>query len=307
MDFIIGQEKAVTTLKDHLESGLKNHAYLFLGPSGVGKYTTAVRFAHHVLCENNNACGECRHCKLLENKNHPDFIIIQPTGDIIKSIKIDQVRDIINLAQTAPYEGKYRVFIIDNAQLMNPQAANCLLKTLEEPYPGNILILTSPVMLMPTVMSRLQTIRFQKLTLSEVEEGLTVQGHDTKYASLADGSIGKAIEMANGSTTEINDIIEIKDTWGALKKAEELAKDKAVALKKLIALQYWLRDILYFRETGEILIYPDYEIEIKDATANMDSGAVIKKLRKVFSAIKGLEGNGNTKLILEDVFLTLTY
>ena len=141
---ILGQEKAVRFLKKVLQGDRIPHAYLFTGVNGVGKRTTAMALARAVNCTSgisDEGCGECITCRQLASGNFPDLISIEPDG---QNIKIEQIRELNRSLNFKPVSGKYRITIINRAEKMTEEASNSFLKTLEEPPPGNIIVLTAP-------------------------------------------------------------------------------------------------------------------------------------------------------------------
>ena len=181
-------------------------ALLLAGPGGVGKRRTALAVAETLNCLEArpagdveiDACGECQVCQRIGRGVHPDVIIIEP-GDT-GTIKIDEIRDVIDRANYRPFEGRRRAVIVDEADTMVPAAQNALLKTLEEPRPGSVFVLVSskPDALLPTVQSRCPRLRFGRLPVSDVADVL-MREHEYGEAEAraaaadADGSVGRAL------------------------------------------------------------------------------------------------------------------
>ncbi len=162
---IAGQPKAIKLLNRSLASQRLAHAYLFTGPDGVGKYTTARSMAAILLCPDVSdlkPCGICPGCQKFSSGNHPDFLHISPMGT---AIKIDQIRELKKALSFSPLEAEYRVTILEDVHTMRREAGNSLLKLLEEPPPDNILLLTADesVQLLTTIVSRCQVIPFYPL------------------------------------------------------------------------------------------------------------------------------------------------
>ncbi len=166
---IVGQPKAVKLLSRSLAGNRLAHGYLFSGPDGVGKTTTALALAAFLFCqapEDGRPCGLCGGCLKFTSGNHPDFLRIRPDGAVIK---IDQIRALKKGLSFSPFEGGKRVVIIEDVQTMARPAGNSLLKILEEPPPDNLLLLVAsdsePIL--PTIISRCQVIPFIPLTTDE--------------------------------------------------------------------------------------------------------------------------------------------
>lgn len=260
------QERALSILRRTLESGRIHHAYLFDGPAGVGKELTARVLAAKLLCENvagqagfqgglgfTNAvdefepCGECRSCRLMESGGHPDFHLIErglhklhPVRVIRNSkglqLVVGLIRHfLINPATVAPTLGRRRVFVVRDAERMNEEAQNALLKTLEEP-PGRaciILVTSAALRLLPTIRSRCQAIPFGYLPLEFVAARLVEAGVNAiaaqSLAALSQGRLGAALLWQRMGLLELFDpIVEIA-------AAEPAAQPEAFG-KRLIAL-----------------------------------------------------------------------
>lgn len=178
-DSILGQELPKQILSRALENGSIAHAYLFFGPESIGKRLTALEFARALNCEQSgpqSACGHCNSCSKIDRGLHPDIFIVEPVKSTPTAreslIKIDPIRNLQRKLSYLPYEGRSKVAIIDGAESMNLQAANTFLKTLEEP-PGQtiiIMIASNPNLLLPTIISRCQALKFHALSTSQVKE-----------------------------------------------------------------------------------------------------------------------------------------
>ena len=200
---LIGQDTARTALLRAIEHGHLAHAYLFDGRPGVGKRSAAHGLAMALNCTTapGAGCGACEICRRIEAGIHPDVPSFGPTGPG-GQIVIDDARAIQALARSRPHEAAARVIVVDDADAMNPNAANCLLKTLEEPLARNHLVLCSgaPERLLPTIRSRTQHVRFRPLAVAELRE--LARRHaipDARVeiaAALADGSAARLFALA---------------------------------------------------------------------------------------------------------------
>lgn len=233
---IVGQQVAVRTLRKAVREHSPAHAYAFVGPEGMGKLTTAVEFARALNCldpRDGDPCGACLNCNQLEQPAFPDVIIWSPDG---KNTKIEQMREMRNLAAFAPLRGKWKLNIVEQADTFNEDSANCILKLLEEPpeYLINILLYRSPAAMLPTIRSRCRMVRFGKASSGEIAE-LLVSRFNTPpdqaefLAAFSQGCPGTAIRL-----TEDNEFLARReriisaavrasaDPWLVLRLAEDL-------------------------------------------------------------------------------------
>lgn len=203
---IVGQARAVARLRAAMQSGKAHHAYLFEGPEGVGKRTTALALAAAWNCERapGEGCGACGPCEKIAAGTHPDLIqfpVFDEEGKVAK--QAERVRELIAQVGFPPHEGRARLVLVDPAHELNATAANILLKTLEEPPPGThfVLITTAASRLLTTIRSRCQRVLFVPMTEAEITDQL-VRNHGVdgaaaaQAAALAGGSIGRALQLA---------------------------------------------------------------------------------------------------------------
>ena len=204
-----GHEQVFEGLRGLLASRRLPHALLFVGPSGIGKRTFARTFAKALLCDRNpgdtlDACGSCAGCLQVEAKTHPDLLEVQRPEDR-QELPIRLIRQLRDEFGLKPARGRRRIAIVDDAEDFNDEAANALLKTLEEPPPGSVLILiaTSAETVLPTLVSRCHVIRFSPLPVEPLAEVLTERGlapdaeSARRLASLAEGSVARAIDLGD--------------------------------------------------------------------------------------------------------------
>ena len=311
---ILGQDRQIRIIKKALERERVPHAYLFLGEEGVGRRSTAMTLAKAMNCsvEICDSCDTCGSCRKITSGNHPDFTLVEPEGNFIK---IQQIRELQRSLQFKPYDGKRKVCLIPNAEKMNPAAANALLKTLEEPPPDTTLILTttSPHLLLPTINSRCQRLRFQPLSsriiARVIKEKLGKGEEDAlKVAALARGSLHRAFKLVEGDTLEYRDKLIKKinslssnDIDNTFKLAEEISKEKDQLLKDLEFLKTWFRDLLIFKEDCPLdrLINVDFPAKIKELSVKFTVSDLIKKVAIINEAQRALQRNSNKRLTTE--------
>ncbi len=343
---ILGQEQPVRLLTAFLRNGTIPHALLFVGIEGVGKQAAAMAFAMACNCMTQKAkylsegtkrqakngrttldptiatdpCGCCKSCRKIQTGNHPDIILVQPSGPFIR---IDQIRDLCRILAMKPYEARLRVVIISHAQAMNPAAGNALLKVLEEPPDRTILILTAMQAsdLLPTIVSRCQHIRFNPIPRQRLEallkEKQGVHPDDAKIiATMARGSFSKALSMTSISDQAswinrrnwlINEVesLSSRPIGTLMAFAERLATNKAVLADSLEVIKSWLRDLIICKYHPEIIINKDLNEKVQRASSDMVVTSILKKIRDIQSAQKDIQANSNLRLTLEVLIMKL--
>ncbi len=318
---IYGQERQIAILQKTIMKGRIPNAYLFHGMDGIGKKTTATALAKTLNCTEgkSDSCDTCGACRKIDHGNHADLVIIQPQGILIK---IEEIRKLQDQAKYRPFEGKKRVFIIDDAEKMNIYAANALLKILEEPGPSNLLILITsrPYVLPQTIASRCQKMRFSPLKREIVAAFLTERLALDEEAALilassCEGSIGRALTMRDDSYIAVkHDLIKRIASSGRgtdhlqlLSLAHELGGDRTDILEKIDILKSWYRDVLLFSEMKDhaILIHPDCADMTKRFSENMTGPGILKSIKTMGNAYRAIEQNANKQLTLESMMFKL--
>jgi len=186
---IVGHESLIGTLRTFVLTGKLPHALLFAGPAGVGKTMVAREFFKAVNCLDSpgDACDACRSCVKMDSGSHPDFIMVGPS-DNRTVITIEHIRGVISEVSLKPFEARFRFVVIEPAERMNNPAANALLKTLEEPPGATLIVLVThnPILLLPTIVSRCQVLRFTPLDAVASSKGPT----DPYILRLTCGTLG---------------------------------------------------------------------------------------------------------------------
>ena len=336
---ILGQARAIRVLQQALAASNLPHAYLFHGMPGVGRCRTALALAAALFCEavseEADACGRCSHCRRVEREEHPGLSVIRPLSPKGEKewvvdpgrgqIRIHQVRELQKWLAAGSFEGGWRVCILDGAERMNSQAANALLKVLEEPPPESLLLLISPTrtQLPATVVSRCQALYFPPVPRAEIESILRTRGaggaageDPSLVAALSSGSVGKALSMdaqwVFGERRQwIRRLAAALGSGGGdsvMSLAAALADtDRVVEVLDLFLT--WYRDLAVFRGLAdpERLFNRDLVDEIRRVSAGRPSGEWAEKVRVVQQARADLVGrwNLNTKLLMETMMLRL--
>jgi len=234
---IIGNEKNKELLLSAIQKNNVLHSYLFIGEDGIGKSIFAQEFAKMILCKgaSNKPCGNCKSCIEFNGDSHPDFTKIEPEDG--KSIKIEQVRFLQQKIAEKPVTSSKKVYIIENSETMTREAANCLLKTLEEPpnYAILILLTSNESKLLTTIKSRCMKLYFMPIPEEQILSYLKENGLDTEMTEnmikSSQGSIGKALKISEEKQQylqleEIVNNLKTQDITQIWKNAEILYKSK---------------------------------------------------------------------------------
>lgn len=298
------------------------HAYLFLGPESIGKLTLARAFAAALNCTHNDfhhrPCGTCSPCQRIASGNHPDVIYAQPdpaTG----TLKIEEVRSITARIALKPFEARFRIAILPLFERAQPRAQDALLKTLEEPPPHAILMLTasSAEALLPTIVSRSQVLRLRPLTADLVAAILEERfGADPEIASLlgriSGGRLGWAIEALadpdrlSARREALDLLVQLLSQNRAARfdEAEKLARDKA-ALAPLLDLwqMFWRDALLLATGAGLPIANIDRREELAALVERSTAAEILAALRATQAALAALNTNANVRLAIEVMLL----
>lgn len=341
---VIGHKRLTALISRAIDRDTLPPTLLFAGPSGVGKWAVAQATAQAVNCLDPSthaspaaqdsrslragpggelpfdACGKCRACDRIARGVHVDVIALEP--DERASIKIDLVRDLLSATGYRPFEGKRRAVLIREADTLEPAAQNSLLKSLEEPPPGTMFILTTaiPGALLPTVRSRCMRLRFGRLTASEVAAAL-VRDHGQSEsearvaAPLADGSIGQALALSDTDLTALRDsALELlqqtsgrADTQARLQaatnlvgqKTKERDREELTVVLRLTASM--LRDIEAINSGADqrVIANPQLTGDLSALARAFSGDRARSAFGAVDRALTALERNAGTKVVAE--------
>jgi len=331
---LVDQAHAIMLLRTAVRSARVSHAYLFAGPAGVGRLDAATAFAQLLNCERpdgEDACGQCRSCRRIAEGLHPDVrvvdvergLLLDPQDKTKTVIGIDQVRALRHEVSFAPLEGRYKVYILAGADRMQAEAANSLLKVLEEPPPQVVIILiaetTVPMRMMTT--SRCQLVRFSLVPGPAIEQALIQRlgidpGRARFIAALAGGQLGRAMMWARSAEAlewrdQVLDLLERLETADPLERmdaAEAFSKERDRVADLLDAALFWYRDVLVYQETREEkhLINLDRKARIAALAGAVSGPALSHRISVVEEAKEALRRNVHPRLLLENLFLRLT-
>jgi DNA polymerase III subunit delta' len=325
---VVGHVRLIQLLSRSTAGGTLPPSLLFVGPSGVGKRLTALAVAQALNCTDRlplDACGKCAACARIARGVHPDVIIVEPgeTG----SIKIFQVRDVIDRSNYRPFEGRCRVVIIDEADAMDTPPQHALLKTLEEPPSRSVFILVSsrPDVLLPTVRSRCPELRFRPLPAEEIASVLVKRNHTESearaVAAAADGSLGRALQASAGELVEAREVAQralavaaaSNDPAGRLDGAKLLlarsgsSSERDQLATHLRAMASLLRDVevLATDADGSALANPDVRPALERLAKGYGGERGVRAFGAVDQALVALDRNAGVKVVADWVMLQL--
>ncbi len=320
---IVGHRDAVAHIQNAIRSDKVSHAYIINGEKGSGKRLIATLFAMTLQCREHGVepCGQCPSCRKALTGNHPDIIYVKHEKP--NTISVDEVRaQLVDDAAIRPYESPYKIYIVEEASKMTPQAQNALLKTIEEPpdYVVIMLLTENREALLPTILSRCVSLNLHPVSDDEMKEYLMKQMHVPDYqaeieASFAQGNIGKAKKAA-----ESRDFMEsVEYCIRIMKKAKQmeiyelvdavkqLSSDKKSIYDKLDLFEMWFRDVLLFKATKEVdgLIFKEEINAISERASTSSYEGIQKIIEAIHVAADRLRANVNFDLTMELLFLTI--
>ncbi|MEE9233039.1 MAG: DNA polymerase III subunit delta' [Nitrospirales bacterium] len=325
---ILGHHRPIKWLQSAVGADRLGHAYLFHGEPAIGKRRTALALAQYLHCETPqdtpifDACGTCRSCHQVEQGIHPDFLIIQPEDPQSQNpkIKIDQIRNIEHLVIYRPLVGSHKICLIDEADSMTQEAANALLKTLEDPPDHCLFLLISsrPEHLLTTIRSRCLTLRFSPLPQVEIYAFLVNQRNmdpaDAQFvATFSEGRLGPSLQI---DPTELK--IKLHQYWALLFGAPPASAarvfDMSEGLVKSHQVQealhwFWLalRDLLFLAldSTRSPMVYREQESTLRNLAKTIPPSAILQLIQELNQLERGQHRNLNLQIGLEQFFFHL--
>ena len=320
---VVGHKNIIEYIQNAVNANKVSHAYILNGERGSGKKMLATLFAETLLCEEQGSspCNKCHSCKQTDSGNHPDVIWVQ--HEKANLITVSEIREqVCNTMDIKPFASPYKIYIVPEAEKMNEQAQNALLKTIEEPPEyGVVILLTSNITaLLPTIQSRCLIMEFRPLSNSIVEEFLRTQGQVPDYlakasAAFAQGNLGKAMRYAKSE-----DFIETKDmilnllrhvqdmtVSDMLENIKELGTRKDEVRDYIDLMELWYRDVLIFKATKNInqLIFQDESTNIAKE-ASLRGYEQIEHIMQAFEKAKvRLKANVNFEVTMELMLMAL--
>lgn len=321
---IIGHQWAVNLLQGHIEHDTVRHAYLITGPKAIGRRTLALRFTQALNCPNTgqtgSPCFSCHTCQRIMEMAHPDLFPITSGEDSLE-IKVDQIREVIHSLSLSAYEAPYRVALLLNFEEANEAASNALLKTLEEPPQGVVIIITaeSADSLLETIVSRCEEIRLRPIPIDVIQNGLQKQYQLSPtraelLAHVSGGRPGYALQLQKNPALEerrqrwLDDHLQLLqanrvERFAYAKKIKEDPQSLQELLKVWISL--W-RDIMLLTSNSSS---PIHNLDKKQAIENIADRVAPDQARKTIGSMERaltlIENYANTQLTAEIVMLDL--
>lgn len=320
---VIGHEDVIRHFRKALENGKISHAYILSGDSGSGKKMLADLFAMALQCQQGKgeACGECESCKKAGHHAHPDIVYLM--HDKPNLISVDEVREqIVSSAALKPYEGKHKIYIIADAEKMNQQAQNALLKTIEEPpsYAVFLLLTRSAEALLPTIVSRCVTLSLKPVPDEKVIDYLMKNNGISQYeaeiaAAFAQGNIGRAKEITADASymTMTQQMIHLLRRISQVPIVDlvdyvrEISAEKQNIQDYLDILAMWFRDVLLYKATKEIdnLIFKKEIKDIREQAVMCSYPGLEDIIQSIEKAGERLRANVTFELTMELLLLSV--
>ncbi len=331
---ILGQEDAKNLLRNAVKTGNHSHAYIFSGEKGSGKMMLAEAFATMLQCDSpteEDACGECHSCKQSLNRNNPDIIYVK-REDGKSNISVDVVREkIVNDVDIKPYQAnKYKIYIVDEAEKMNPQAQNAILKTIEEPpeYAIIILLTTNHNAFLQTILSRCVLVQMKTVASESIKSILqnkyeTVDYQAEMVANFAQGNVGKAIALATDVSfgevrTKVvsickraakmdeqqiaDEVKAINEANNSDKKAEDTESEKFQGFveQMLDLITLWFRDVLLYKATlnDDLLLFKEDAFDIHEQAQHCSYSGLNQIIDEITETRARLKANVNFELTI---------
>ena len=319
---VIGHESIIQHLQNAISAQKVSHAYIFYGEEGMGKKTLANAFAKTLQCEENGirSCDRCKSCMQADSGNHPD--IIRVTHEKL-SIGVDDIRIQVNAdILVKPYDSRYKIYIIDDADKLTEQAQNALLKTMEEPpeYAVILLLVSNLTSLLPTILSRCVQLNLKPVDKTVIKEFLMERHHIPDYkaevaAAFSSGNVGKAIKYASSEDFEKmkEEILHILKYIDEMELHEVISGLKVLTANKPVIEDYidlmmlWYRDVVMYKATldPDLLLYRE-EISFIKQQANKRSYENVEKIISGMEKAKiRLKANVNFDIAIELMLLTI--
>ena len=320
---VVGHKDIIKYIRNAVSMDQVSHAYILNGERGAGKKLLANLFAVTLVCEEGgpNPCNKCHSCRQAESGNHPD--IIRVTHEKPNSISVDDIRvQVNNTIMIKPYQSQYKIYIIDHADLMTPQAQNALLKTIEEPpqYAIIMLLTENADLLLPTITSRCVMLKLRYIKDILIKKYLmeTMKVPDYKAdmcTAFAQGNMGRAIMLANSEHYNeiLDEAIQLLKYVHEMELSEIVQAVNGITAYKVEISDYldimtvWYRDVLLYKATRDmdVVVFKEQIDYIKELARKSSYEGIQLIISSFDRAKERLKANVNFELVMELLFLTM--
>ncbi|MCX7622957.1 MAG: DNA polymerase III subunit delta' [Thermomicrobium sp.] len=327
---VLGHEPIVAELARSLRTGHVHHAYLFAGPAGIGRTTLAYAFAAALLCEapvEARPCGQCRACQRVARRVHPDVtrVSLEQEREDAKLVSIDRIRELRANLSLRPLEGAWRVAIVDDAERLSRDAADALLKTLEEPPPYAVLVLIAEdANAVPeTIRSRCRTYQLRPLPPAVVEAALVARGASpdraARLAKLARGRIAEALRLAEDADAldryerQVAEVVaamsEPLAAIGFARRAtDRYRRGQRVAVQQLLRLaaELWRDAVWLAADPAASIVHEEARGALLELARRRGLAGTVAGLAATLQCLADLEANVQARLALDAVAVVWT-
>ena len=329
---VYGQDHLLKRIESTLKQRRQSHAYMLCGPPHVGKMALALNLTQALNCLEGPGvpCGACNQCTRIANGHHADVRIVTPgyseEGRSTRTvIGINDIKEALRRVSLNPYEGSTSVVIFDSAELMSDEAANALLKTLEEPPPQVMFLLlaTNSESVLPTIRSRCQDMSLHPLSKDLMIEVLVTQYHATRAQAeqlfrLSRGCMGWAVgalqdpqilEQRQADLEKLQETLEAgletRFTY-ANEVATMFGKERGAAQELLALWLRWWRDLLLIKEGADTFLHnADHEDSLKNQASSLNTVEILQFINRLIQTMSSLDNNANPRLAMEVLMLNL--
>lgn len=320
---IIGHEQIIGHFQNAITLDKVSHAYILNGPDGSGKMMLAEAFATALQCEKKSVegCMECRSCKQAASHNQPDILYLEHEKP--NTISVDDIRRQINQdIDIKPYASPYKIYIVDEAEKMNQQAQNALLKTIEEPpaYAVILLLTTNADLFLPTILSRCIRLNLKPVSDPVIQAFLRKQYQIPDYQAevstiFAQGNVGKAIKLASSehfkelrdSAVQLMKRVKDIDVYEMGEAVKQIGEYKLSINDYFDIMMVWYRDVLMYKATMDIngLVFKEQAYDIKKQASKSSYHGIQEILKALEKAKVRLNANVNFEIVIELLLLAM--
>lgn len=318
---IYGHKRQIEFLRKAIENDYLSHGYVFEGEKGLGKKLVSNEFIKGIFCLEHvsDPCGICSNCLKLDSGNHPDYLLIEPEGASIKNKQVEEIQSFISIK---PYESSVKVVVVDDCNTMTISAQNRLLKVLEEPSGDVMMILLSENVeaLLPTIKSRLQRMRFSKLSKVELTDfakaRFDLSEEDLEAITIfSEGSVGKMVSFVDSEVFkegrkkvfQLAEAMHKKELFRMFQLGEYFVEDKDNIMQLLDFMIMLYRDILLYSETrnSSLIINSDIKNDIMTLSGLVTTKKVLIYIDYIEACKSAIRSNTNVVVAFETLLFNI--